>query len=794
MGVGTWKVNNPPLKGGSAETIHAYVIAWLAVQNKQGEDKGLPIIWPSALCLSYFPGTPSAHARATLKCIPELPSQLQASPPAPASFVPFSEPSANHDVQEDDSPMSTTSTSGPFSSQKIGTPVESNHLFSPFRRRQGTNYPKRPAFLSRSPTSDSLMALKTLTLSGASESIQSIAPEVSGFVEAVARERELQRERIKRERENVAKSNSSSLAKHSSVTLQPPKVRDGVQSVPTIPVPGPSVRPVVQGLPTPSAKAEQDTIFPPPGIPDIPEATPSTILPEPEVSETPVKMETSPVNTPAPSMPLPIPDPMSTSFEDAFGGFDTPWPQNGNGFMNLSYDMDFNMNLDTIGGDTGNAGNPSTDFDIDDGFGVFTDDDFNVFDDPAESKPQVAATVSVGRNVSIPSGLVSSSGPPLGLSPPNLGDTLHISGPGPPSAGLSQPSTWGTHQLGDIFTPHPDSIPPELLPPSPGKTPSSYSAPATPLASLQFSETPDPIISSRRKSFQSGLGPNDFGPIPFAASHRIADGKYAIGKFSLPSPPDEEDRTEAYGRPWLSASYPDVKGSDWQDRYKLVTDPRVGVVRKLVGVKRRREVQGGRPLDASPRWSREYEEWEDTSVQAEEPKSESDDDEDDTWVDEEDSVPNAPRPVTPPPSYLPLGPTLLQTYFQHRHLLPLSMPLRLPGSVVNNSSNLPAPISVPTPVSPAAILGAASEKTKSLEAAAQILVREIVENRVWADAWRVNSTAASVSTKPPAEVRQFDAMSVLSLLRKLPTEHGTLDLKTLYGGACSELLRFQSLK
>lgn len=44
-------------------------------------------------------------------------------------------------------------------------------------------------------------------------------------------------------------------------------------------------------------------------------------------------------------------------------------------------------------------------------------------------------------------------------------------------------------------------------------------------------------------------------------------------------------------------------------------------------------------------------------------------------------------------------------------------------------------MSVPTPVSPAAITGPALEKARSLEAAAQVLVREVVDNVVWADAW-----------------------------------------------------------
>jgi hypothetical protein len=49
-----------------------------------------------------------------------------------------------------------------------------------------------------------------------------------------------------------------------------------------------------------------------------------------------------------------------------------------------------------------------------------------------------------------------------------------------------------------------------------------------------------------------------------------------------------------------------------------------------------------------------------------------------------------------------------------------------------------APVSAPMPVSHAALLDAASEKSKLLEAAAQILAKEVIECAAWDDVWCTN--------------------------------------------------------
>ncbi|KAK7689057.1 hypothetical protein QCA50_007748 [Cerrena zonata] len=157
------------------------VIAWLSVQSKPGEDKGLPIIWPASLCLSYTPHAPSLHARSSLRRLPDLPSQLQASPPPPTSYIPLSLLQKDS-LQTDAVPMSAVSAAPhPLSSIPV-SPSMSRRTMSPLPRRAVTPRPaERPSFMSRSPTSDSLRAFRALTLSSTSRSLPAATLEVSGL-------------------------------------------------------------------------------------------------------------------------------------------------------------------------------------------------------------------------------------------------------------------------------------------------------------------------------------------------------------------------------------------------------------------------------------------------------------------------------------------------------------------------------------------------------------------------------------------------------------------------------------
>uniref|UniRef100_D8QMD4 Mediator of RNA polymerase II transcription subunit 13 n=1 Tax=Schizophyllum commune (strain H4-8 / FGSC 9210) TaxID=578458 RepID=D8QMD4_SCHCM len=294
-----------------------------------------------------------------------------------------------------------------------------------------------------------------------------------------------------------------------------------------------------------------------------------------------------------------------------------------------------------------------------------------------------------------------------------------------------------------------DMTTPQVLPPSPPQTPGVR------------------VSHSRNGSLTGG---GRFDPISFAQSHHNADNKYAGGgKFAsggkggmLPSPPPED--TPSSEATW----------------YRSVTDPKIGVVKRLNGVKRKykgpasprvkrihsdpqcmtweaqgiRKVEAGRcPLDkaswedgdADLDWVREEE-----PPETEEEEDESDTDHEDLELDAESLQPpdgrlgasnrasRAPSEAPSLPPYLPLGPTLLRTQFRHSLLLPLSSQsssdMHTNAASGGHQGNTAA--CAPTPVSPAAIMGAAAEQSKSLEATAQMVAKEVAENGVWGEVWR----------------------------------------------------------
>ncbi|TBU27711.1 mediator complex subunit 13 C-terminal-domain-containing protein [Dichomitus squalens] len=769
LGAGDWMRATSPQQDGPS-----YIIAWLAVQNKQGEDKGMPIIWPATLCVAYHSSSPSAHARSTLPYIPELPSQLQASPPPPAAAVPASLSFA----------MAAPS---PAADGSVSATTSQAPLPLTDREKLISSVSRRPSLLRSSPTSDSLRAFRTLSLAKKpyARDIKKVAGEVGRYVDSVLKERERERERIKRERQEQ----EIAIARAKLASANPPPKEETpvppATNTPTTPaMPEEVAAPVAEpaslpmdvestdpeSYPTVESDHSGDSLFSPPDAPiDLPstdeEPQPAAEQLAPVDSDMPKEED-----APAPLLKTETDAEQPSMGFDPFNGFDSSWNQS-NGYMDPVYpDMDFNMSLGSLGGGRA-TGVDADNYDMDDGFGVFTEDDFDFFDAPSTQRPVPSALVPPSAATSAAGAAVTNGMPSLGLAPLI---TLEgpLSGPGPPSASMAQSSPWVPH-LGEPYSPQTtaevhglsDGLgpPPELLPPSPTKTPSSHSAPTTP--SVHLSDTYRPNM----------LGPRIFDPIPFASSHREADGKYAIGKFALPSPP-AEDRVEP-----LPAATTLLPG--WKMNYSAATDPRIGVVRKLIGVKRKSLSQGTRANRRMSLWEsdREPEDWQSGSPSPAGPDSEESEDE--LWVEDEEMT-SAPRPSTPPPSYLPLGHGLLKTHFHHSHLLPMCTPLRPPGMAVNAVPGNAPPISVPTPVSPAAILGAASEKSKSLEAAAQILVKEVVENPVWQEAWRANASLSLTPPVPPAQIWQADAKYISQLVGN-QSPGSAIDLQVLFGSAAN---------
>lgn len=605
----------------------------------------MSVVWPARLAASYAHSSVSLHARQPLQYIPELPPQLQPSPPPP-----------------------------PPPSAPVVSPTSPNHTF--------TTLPPNQSILTRpiirrpctSPTSDSLRAFRTLTLSR-SKDLNKVALEIGAYVDSIAKERERERERIRKEREN-------SHASASPRTAATPN--NSGASASTVQMPSSTLPSQADGSPIPTVNTQigppSNLAAPnvPPSVmqgqhfyPSPPRSHPPSSAPLPGIE--PQTPATTLVQTP--NIPDPQARPTATSSSDpaqsSYDPFsDTNWSQPANDFMDMDYGMGFDTSIDPIsGGGPGGSSSDRINMDFDDDFGAFTDDDFSFFDRPSGN-----TRTSTQIDQQPVTGLTPATS--LVLSPPLFSDGMRLSsGPGPPSVppgnSNSQSSPWIPTSLGEAFSLQVHHItevippPPDLLPPSPTKTSSPHSAPPTP--NVQLSHDYD----GTTRKMGAGSGLNIFDPIPFAPSHRIADGKYAIGKFALPSPPDEEDRTE----PIPTSHFPS-RMHGWKSRYNAATDPRVGVVRKLIGVKRKSFDQGSRDFKMSPAWVREHEDWSSSVADdGDDAKSEPESEEEEEI---EEESPMFSRPSTPLPSYLPRGPTLLHMRFHHSYLLPLSSPPQTP--------------------------------------------------------------------------------------------------------------------
>lgn len=830
LGAGQWatadEAHSSPYGDPTApQQSPTFIIGWIKVENKQGEDKGITIIYPTHLCLSYVPNTSS---RAPLDYIPELPAPLQPSPQVAPAL-----PSMTRPI-----------------------------LFS-------------------SPTSESLHSFRALTLSKTSD-LRQVATEVGGYVDAVARDRERERERLKRERESGV-STSPRLARASATT--PASVSAPTPSSMEASAPQ-SSRPLpLQPAPAivPSVSHQNFYPSPPQGTPHAAAAPTSPATDDPMHISTmagivyPATDNTHPASvstdttphmptaqaTPLSAVPVPPETPQPAAAYDLYGmdgaaagymGLDMDMAMGMDFDLGLAFGMNMGMGIEGMddmtapsgGGASRAGGGGGMDFDD-----AFTDDDFSFFDRPARAPPPPAPPTNfrIPSGGSAPGGLMSppttthfeddgvnaqqmwTPGPGLGVDAmmtPHENDPGHIHGVGPETAGghlhaltlsTSAPATPGVH-----------------LAPPPG---------AGAGATVAFAHgLPTP---------HEGHAASLFEPIPFAAYHRRADGKYANGKFALagagmglPSPPAEEVEHEygvgvgagdgaGYGYGYGIASLPSspqrgarpkmgrsvsavgplLGTGGWRLRYDAVTDPRIGLVRKLIGVKRKPLTHGARDPQRTAPWTSVGigsgvvtgaacgVDWETTmAIQpavrgandaTSDAESEDEEDEEeemgdgDDDEDEDADTPDRSRPTTPPPSYLPLGPALLPTHFAHAQLLPLSTPLRAPGAAAAALLGLPPPLagaqgtqappSVPTPVSPAATAGAASERGRNLEGAARVVGAEVVTNPVWAETWR----AGSVGGRAAPALWASDCRAVEALLGCVKGVTGGLGFREVFG-------------
>lgn len=732
QGVGDWK-NGQPRQSSSAGADPTYVVVWVPVQGKSEDDKGLVLVWPAALCVGFLPGSPSKHAQSHLDNLPALPAHLQASPPPKEPHVPlpllFKDPPAEQDIGLSllprDSPM----------------PVPPTPTTQPVLERL-----PHPG-LARSPTSHTLQAFRSLTLQQTPPNIGSVTSNVSDYVAAVARERERERERLKRERQTSGGSLAPVGQELPATQLTSPRMVPPEDAPNMTTSPAPIAVDAI--IPTIYPTRRSGSLFSDEGSnPDVSMEVETEEVVKPE----PLEPKAEPVEEQVPNVSPPqLPD---STRVDAISGFDSGWSQHNGDFLPTSndYGMDFKFNLDGGLGSVDDLG-------MDETFGVFTEDDFDFF-----NAPTLAATSNIITTL-VPSteGTFLTSMPPAPITD-SLTLNTHIrtaledglpASRGPASAG-SHPSPWTALNVGETSTPQAEHGFSTSEIDAAMKSRQSVSEKRLSAGQVLDQLFPAPEISSGNAASHLRA----FDPLPFNIASTVTDGKYVIGKFALPSPPSEDDDSDYVHNRTAQDSHKAPAPLTWKSSYSVATDPRIGMARRLSGIKRKLASQGGRMPNVSPGRFQDPDDWIQDEIPLADDNSDSDNEE--CWIAEDPLSPD-PRPATPPPNNIPLGPTLLATHFHHPFLQQYAISLNAQGVTSHNTTTTPAALSAPTPISPAAILGTSSEKTKSLEAAGQILLREAVENPVWADAWKA-SGAARVPRQRPRDVWPLDVKRAADMM------------------------------
>ncbi|KAL1663171.1 hypothetical protein GGF50DRAFT_57540 [Schizophyllum commune] len=848
-----------------------YIIGYLAIENHQGEPKGLTFVYPRRFCL--FSTDPK---RRPLENPPELPAPLQPSPTL-ANAIPPALTTQSTLAPGLHSAVASAASSAPVSPlPSASTQAAHVHVAASISRNKATHLFK--------------------TMVGRPGEPGAVALEVSAYVDSVAKERERERERMRAARTGSGAgkvdASSSSGVQGSTPTMQ-------------ITTPGASgLTPAAGFAGGQSASASPAAPYPAGAssfYPSPPSTVPATthIVPgmTPSVVVSPAAMDITTHHTPAPiSQPQPpsvpsqppaaptsvwgsIQDAANNGFASNTASFDSGGGGSngfGSGGSNNAYgylgSMDFSM-FEDVGMDTtvensapatvvapappapsfataptsfdaSGSMNPSVSFDTNtnsafdtsSAFGTsssgmdmlafdmdmaFSDADWGFFDKPDTT----SSSNNIAQDGPTPMAIISE---PTPLAAP-IAPASNFAMPPPPPA---PPPAYATPA-----TPMQHATPLQHATPMQQATP-AYSSPAVhfddALANLSYEshdpmldmttpqvlppsppQTPGVRVSHSRNGSLTGGG--RFDPISFAQSHHNADNKYAGGgKFAsggksgmLPSPPPEDTPSGEASENQDGQTTPPSRPA-W---YRSVTDPKIGVVKRLNGVKRKfkgpasprvkrmhsdpqcmtweaqgvRKVEIGRcPLDkaswedgdADLDWVREEE-----PPETEEEGDESDSDHEDLDLDAESLQPpdgwlgasnrpsRAPSEAPSLPPYLPLGPTLLRTQFRHSLLLPLSSQSSsdMHTNAASGGHQGNAAACAPTPVSPAAIMGAAAERSKSLEATAQMVAREVAENGVWGEVWRAGGGSSDEVSRDAIEDGFLEAphSSDIAVVREL---------------------------
>lgn len=142
-----------------------------------------------------------------------------------------------------------------------------------------------------------------------------------------------------------------------------------------------------------------------------------------------------------------------------------------------------------------------------------------------------------------------------------------------------------------------------------------------------------------------------------------------------------------------------------------------------------------------------------------------------------DNIDPPKTPVTPSATAtVPHGSGLLQTLFHPNHVYPLAV-VRMSTLVPQQTTPIPGPISVPTPVSPAAHFIQGGEAALMVEGAADVVTREVIENPSWAAAYRA---AFGWTTSEPVWASEADYLAdLVGKIQSVKTRTSLQELATM---------------
>lgn len=670
----------------ASDMCSQFVIAWIDVRNEQGADRGLVVIWPTSLCITL--SSCNHPSRKPLTYIPELPITLQASPiPAPAT-VPI--PVDNIVITPQNSSTSPSlESSAPLAPELFS--VNTAILFSTFEK-YGTTRP-----YTGPPNSTHVQYVDLNFRSSASNLVEScnmrgLSMEIGRYVDSVAKERERERERIKKEKDMGTVPGVKIPGFH-ELSIDPlTKLDDDFmgndyvqqyasQSLDNIAslLQNPMMTPVEMQQSQLSAQSDSNQS----SISQL--AYPSP--PEEILRTDKAGLPDKPV--------LKLPD--NESLQEGDTKIDVQSSEHTDGPYAAVNLLDVVDEVVASYNPPGDFSHAAMNYDFE-SLRTFTEDDFDFFDSPMGTVDQLAlrqasAYINDNTAVSVSFPDLFSGGIEAQLSTPSAEALInvHSSSDYPSSGDLDiLPMTETTKHEVDT---------------TPTETPNSS------VSSPTLSISPIPKLLSPCKVTQ------DFRPIPLTVNDHSMDAKYAMGKFST--------QVSTY-RDAKKSYIPDV----WATEYANATDPRFTIRRRLLEAKERDEIRVNELPHNPSYFDTQWDICMDDDTAVTEMESQYYSDNDDSENMEYESI---SRAMTPLPTHLPLGPTLLPTRFSYPLLLPLSTNLKPSGisSVVLGSPS-PIPNPVPTPISPAAVSNSDNERYTVQENILLFLVNELAENSLWA--------------------------------------------------------------